>query len=112
MGWGRRARFKRTRIKVLLYAKSNRPDQEIYDQEIYDFWNLNGGISHCAYCKRSIYHRAEDRHPLRATRDHIEPKRLGGRLTVWACSFCNELKAGMSFAHWKLYMISNPGWWR
>lgn len=62
----------------------------------------------CAYCWRSMTFTVPGRRP---TRDHIHPKSQGGRMTVWACESCNNMKGDMTQDQWSKFMASNPRWW-
>ena len=49
---------------------------------------------------------------LSATRDHVYPKTLGGRETVWCCYACNQIKGSMLPVEWEAYMAAFPEWWK
>lgn len=62
----------------------------------------------CAYCKRVMD--AND-YDLMPTRDHVQPRSRGGKVTVWACRTCNRIKADMSLGQWLDFMAAFPKWW-
>jgi 5-methylcytosine-specific restriction endonuclease McrA len=67
--------------------------------------------ANCAYCCRRMEStRSASR--LAATRDHVQPKSLGGSYRIWCCRACNNIKADMTPNEWSLYMRQNPEWWK
>lgn len=70
-----------------------------------------GNGERCSYCKRTMESKWS-RGSLAKTRDHVEPECRGGSVTVWACRFCNGLKADLSPAQWARVMEHHPEWWR
>lgn len=58
----------------------------------------------CAYCGVTMRQESEQ---LRPTKDHVVPKRLGGRKKVAACNACNHAKGGMTPAEWLRYVATN-----
>lgn len=46
----------------------------------------------CFYCGDPM---EVSRHETRPTRDHVHPRKHGGRVTVWACYKCNQMKGHM-----------------
>lgn len=46
---------------------------------------------------------------LMPTRDHIHPKSRGGKMTVWACWRCNNLKGDMTEQQWIAYLAALQG---
>jgi hypothetical protein len=69
-----------------------------------------GELLKCAYCDRQL-HVTTARNDLRATRDHVHPRHLGGTTCVWSCIACNQLKGGMTLEAWQAFMADNPRWW-
>jgi hypothetical protein len=69
-----------------------------------------GELLKCAYCDRQL-HVTTARNDLRATRDHVHPRHLGGTTCVWSCIACNQLKGGLTLAAWQDFMADNPRWW-
>ncbi len=69
-----------------------------------------GEVLKCAYCDRQL-HVTTARNDLRATRDHMHPRHLGGTKCVWSCIACNQLKGGMTLEAWQAFMADNPRWW-
>lgn len=65
----------------------------------------------CHWCER-ILQAASARSRLSATRDHTEPKSIGGEHTVWACWACNHLKRDMRPLEWSAFMRENKDWWK
>lgn len=73
-----------------------------------------GGLD-CHYCARRLLDLKVDtfrRSKLSATRDHVLPKCLGGRKTVWACRQCNNLKGDLTPEQWSKVMATFPIWWK
>ena len=65
----------------------------------------------CHWCKRPL--EATGSHStLAATKDHVHPKSLGGRVKVWCCVACNNLKGDMLPCEWEAFMATNPEWWK
>lgn len=48
---------------------------------------------------------------LYPTRDHVEPRSQGGKITVWACVICNAVKRDMTEEQWALYRATHDFWW-
>jgi hypothetical protein len=46
------------------------------------------------------------------TRDHIIPKKMGGRKTVPCCRQCNHIKGDMHPDRWRQVTERYPQWWR
>jgi HNH endonuclease len=62
----------------------------------------------CPYCGRQM----QINHPnLEPTRDHVTPKRIGGKEIIICCRQCNGIKGHMLPDQWRSYMAANPGWW-
>lgn len=67
----------------------------------------------CTYCRRAL-EATTSPGKLAATRDHIIPRsklRGAASVTVWACRFCNNLKADRTPEQWQRFMKRNPRWW-
>ena len=62
----------------------------------------------CCYCARAMTIEVPALYP---TRDHVEPKSRGGRITVWACLTCNAVKRDMSEEQWMIYRAHHDHWW-
>src|SRR5258707_264325 len=68
----------------------------------------------CTYCQREMRTDVDKSHPLFATRDHVMPKSKNNgnpNPKVWACFFCNQLKADRFPEQWERFMQRNPRWW-
>ena len=74
--------------------------------DIREYERING--TPCAYCKRTMDARSPR---LMPTRDHTEPRSMGGLHTVWACADCNNIKGNMTFKSWLEFMVDYPNWW-
>lgn len=61
----------------------------------------------CHYCERLMVAYS----PTHPTRDHVIPASRGGRLTVWCCYQCNQIKGDMLPVEWAEYMLAYPSWW-
>lgn len=75
------------------------------------FNSTNGRGEQCWYCKRGL-EASGSRSALAATRDHVVPKRAGGRYRVWCCRACNSLKGDMFPDQWRAWREQNPEWWK
>ena len=75
-------------------------------KEVMAYRGANG--SPCSYCGRAMDIR---NCRLMPTRDHITPRWMGGRETVWACWDCNRIKTDMTIEAWQQFMIDRPKWW-
>ena len=62
----------------------------------------------CPYCDRKMQ---LDHLKLEPTRDHVTPKRNGGREIIICCRQCNGIKGHMLPEQWASYMAANSGWW-
>lgn len=62
----------------------------------------------CTYCARAMTISLGALYP---TRDHVEPRSLGGKITVWACYTCNHVKRDMTERQWAIYRGTHDFWW-
>lgn len=69
--------------------------------------NQNG--KPCTYCARPMSIGSGALYP---TKDHVEPRSRGGKITVWACQTCNHVKRDMTVDEWAIYRASHDEWWR
>lgn len=70
----------------------------------------NGKGATCTWCDRDL-HATGSLSRLAATRDHVDPKVRGGRVRVWCCRDCNDLKGAMLIGDWKRFLRAHPNWW-
>lgn len=70
-----------------------------------------GNGERCTYCLR-VMESKWSKGSLAKTKDHVEPECRGGSIVVWACRFCNGLKADLSPVQWARVMQLHPEWWR
>ena len=59
----------------------------------------------CVYCRRQMM---LNHIHLEPTRDHVTPKRNGGREIIICCRQCNGIKGHMLPEQWQSYMAANP----
>lgn len=64
----------------------------------------------CHWCRRALEAPTSNGR-LAATKDHVIPRRAGGRQIVLCCRFCNNLKGGVPLQVWLEFMVSTPLWW-
>jgi len=62
----------------------------------------------CTYCARPMSMESAALYP---TKDHVEPRSRGGKITVWACYTCNHVKRDMSVDGWAIYRATHDEWW-
>jgi hypothetical protein len=76
----------------------------------------------CHWCGRGVrknmnkgeqqFRKGQKRDGLIRTRDHVNPKSLGGLKTVVCCLACNQIKGAMTERQWLQFRLSNPQWWK
>jgi 5-methylcytosine-specific restriction endonuclease McrA len=54
-------------------------------------------IDECFYCEDKLS-------VSNWTRDHVHPKRLGGKFVVPCCKYCNATKGGKTLSKWYSYV--------
>lgn len=70
-----------------------------------------GAGERCHWCRRVMLAQGSIGR-LAATVDHVMPQSRGGRSRVWACWWCNHIKADMSPVQWRKFMADYPNWWK
>ncbi len=78
------------------------------EQEKRDRERLEQHGKPCTYCPCLMSIEVGARYP---TRDHVEPRSRGGKITVWACYTCNAVKRDMSVDEWANYRADHDFWW-
>lgn len=86
------------------------------DDSFYPTDRFENGIS-CGYCQRELDQPSLSNSMLRATRDHIWPRKLrhcaapNAPVRIWSCFVCNQLKGDMPPRAWCHFMRETPHWW-
>lgn len=69
----------------------------------------------CHWCGCRLRDPADDpkrRSKHSATKDHVYPKSMGGKRTVWSCLRCNHLKGALLPIEWSRFRIAYPDYRR